>query len=45
MNEEYDKIAIVDAHLEWCGPCISMVPNYNSIWFGMDDPEMKISFW
>ena len=45
LNETYEKVAIIDAHLEWCGPCISMVPNYNSIWFSMDEPATKISFW
>ena len=45
LNEENEKMVVIDAHLEWCGPCISMVPNYNSIWFSIDEPESRISFW
>lgn len=37
-NEEPGPLVIIDAYLDWCGPCECMVPNYPSIWFSYDDP-------
>ena len=45
LNEDFDRLAVVDAHLEWCGPCVSMVANYAAIWFEIEEPEKRISFW
>ena len=27
-SAEFGRMAIIDAHLEWCGPCVCMEPNY-----------------
>ena len=52
--EQYDEVlekskngpmAIIDVYLEWCGPCLPMVPNYTTLWFTYDDPENRISFY
>ena len=38
-------IAIIDAHLAWCGPCEPMVANYQSMWYNYDEPEKRLGFW
>ena len=52
--EQYEEVlekskngpmAIIDVYLEWCGPCLPMVPNYTTLWFTYDDPENRISFY
>ena len=37
-------IAVVDCHLDWCGPCQPMVPNYQTLFFSYEDPENRIGF-
>ena len=44
-SEEEKRMAIIDVHLDWCGPCVCMEPNYSAIWFSMDEPQTRISFW
>ena len=44
-SEEEKRMAIIDVHLDWCGPCVCMEPNYSAIWFNLDDPQTRISFW
>ena len=44
-SEEETRMAVVDVHLDWCGPCNCMVPNYSAIWFNLEDPQSRISFW
>ena len=54
-EEQYEEIvakscdngvmAVIDCHLDWCGPCIPMVPNYASLFFNFDDPENRIAFY
>ena len=38
-------MAVIDCHLDWCGPCIPMVPNYASLFFNFDDPENRLAFY
>ena len=45
ISEDEKRMAIIDVHLDWCGPCICMTENWQTIWFGMDEPETRISFW
>ena len=33
VNEDWPTLAVIDAHLDWCGPCQCMIGNYTSIWF------------
>ena len=45
VNAEFGPMAVVDVHLDWCGPCLCMEQNYQTMWFSIDDPEHRISFW
>ena len=38
-------LVIIDVHLDWCGSCEAMVPNYQSLWFEYENPESRLSFW
>ena len=44
-NEAEGPLVIIDAHLDWCGPCVCMETNYPAIWFSYDEPEQRLSFW
>ena len=54
-HEEYDelvetstnggKIAIIDCHLDWCGPCLPMVPNYQSLINSYDNADARFGFY
>ena len=44
-SAEFGRMAIIDAHLEWCGPCVCMEPNYQALWFSVENPEARLSFW
>ncbi len=54
-QEEYDeicetstnggKIAIIDCHLDWCGPCLPMVPNYQSLINTYDNADSRFGFY
>ena len=45
MTENGGPIAIIDCHLDWCGPCHPMTPNYQTLWFSYDEPATRLSFW
>ena len=45
VNPDFGPMAVIDVHLDWCGPCQCMEQNYQSMWFSMEDPEHRISFW
>mmetsp|Transcript_17579 Transcript_17579/g.29678 ORF Transcript_17579/g.29678 Transcript_17579/m.29678 type:complete len:87 (-) Transcript_17579:243-503(-) len=45
ISNEEGPLVIIDAHLDWCGPCTPMEPNYPSIWFSYEEPEKRLSFW
>ena len=38
-------LALIDCHLDWCGPCEAIVPNYATLWYNYDNPEVRLSFW
>ena len=37
-------IAVIDCHLDWCGPCAPMVPNYATLFYSYEDPDNRIGF-
>ena len=45
IHEDFGKMAVIDCHLEWCGPCVAMESNYPALFFLIDDPDTRISFW
>ena len=38
------RIAIIDCHLDWCGPCVPMVPNYQTLINTYDDADNRFAF-
>ena len=47
LSENPTRVNIIDCHLEWCGPCKCMEPNYQALWFSIEDgdPEGRVAFW
>ena len=43
--EENSRLAVIDCHLGWCGPCEVIEQNYAALWFNIEDPENRIEFW
>ncbi len=43
-SENNGRIAIIDCFVDWCGPCMPMVPNYQGIFFNYDDPDNRLAF-
>ena len=43
--EENTKLSIIDLHLAWCGWCEAMTSNWQTLWFGQEEPESRIEFW
>ena len=37
-------LVVMDVHQNWCGPCDTMKPTYNSIFNEIDDCENKVAF-
>ena len=44
-DNELKKVIVVDAHLEWCGPCLCMENNYGALYYSIDSPELRVCFW
>ena len=38
------RIAIIDCHLDWCGPCLPMIPNYQTLVNTYDDADNRFAF-
>ena len=45
VSGENGLLTVIDCHLEWCGPCKVIEPNYQNIWFSIDNPESRLAFW
>ena len=47
IHEKEGRVNIIDCHLEWCGPCKCMEPNYQGLWFSIadGDPMGRVAFW
>ena len=39
ISEIPSRVNIIDCYLEWCGPCKCMEPNYNALWFSIEDGD------
>ena len=44
-SAENKKLAIVDLHANWCGPCQVMFSNYRAIFFNYENAEARLEFW
>lgn len=41
---EESRILVVDCHQNWCGPCETVRPTYNSLMSEIDDCEQRVAF-
>ena len=35
---------MIDYHLDWCGPCDAIEPNYRGMYFAIEEAEKRIEF-
>ena len=38
------NIIVIDYHLEWCGPCQVIEPNYRGMYFNIEEAPSRIEF-
>ena len=44
LEKSETVLVVMDVHQNWCGPCDTMKPTYNSIFNEIDDCENKVAF-
>ena len=44
VSEENKKLVIIDVHLDWCGPCKVIQPNFRTLFFSISEAEKRIEF-
>ena len=44
MEESAEKVLVIDCHQNWCGPCETVRPTYNSIFNEVKDCEDRVLF-
>ena len=44
ISAENEKVAVIDYHLDWCGPCEVIEPNFRAMYFLIDDAANRIEF-
>ena len=44
-SREDGPLVVVDAFLDWCGPCQPMDPNYATLYYMFEDPDNRIKFY
>ena len=44
-DESNQKVSVIDLHLEWCGPCNVIEPNFRSMYFNIDNAANRVEFW
>ena len=35
---------VIDYHLDWCGPCEVIEPNYRAMFFAIEEADKRIEF-
>ncbi|TNV85355.1 hypothetical protein FGO68_gene1080 [Halteria grandinella] len=45
ISPENKKLAVIDIHLTWCGPCVVMNQNYRTIWFNYEEADKRLEFY
>ncbi len=44
LEKSETQLIVMDVHQNWCGPCDTMKPTYNSIFNEINDCENKVVF-
>lgn len=44
MDQSEEKLLVIDCHQNWCGPCDTVKPTYNSIFNELQDCEDRVLF-
>ena len=44
ISLDYRKLALLDIHLEWCGPCEAIKPQLRTLYFEIDEADKRIDF-
>ena len=44
ISPENKKLAVIDLHMSWCGPCNIMESNYRAMYFNFENAEDRIGF-
>ena len=45
IAEGNNKVSVIDLHLEWCGPCMVIEPNFRALYFQIDNAPERVEFW
>jgi len=43
-SPENEKVSVIDYHLDWCGPCEVVEPNYRAMYFSIEEADKRIEF-
>ena len=43
-SAENDKVAVIDFHLDWCGPCTQLEPSFRLMYFNIEDAKDRVEF-
>ena len=44
MDQSEEKVLVIDCHQNWCGPCETVRPTYNSIFNELQDCDNRVLF-
>ena len=43
-SADYGKVVVIDYHLDWCGPCQVIEPNFRGIYFQVEEAAKRLEF-
>ena len=44
ISSSNPKVVVLDLHLDWCGPCQVIEPNFRTIYFAIDNCAERLEF-
>ena len=44
ISPENPKVVVIDYHMNWCGPCVVIEPNFRSIFFQVEEAAKRLEF-
>ena len=44
ISSENDKVSVIDCHLDWCGPCEVIEPNFRQMYFLIENAANRLEF-